>query len=267
VDHIDAGGHRIAYEQQGEGPPIVFVHGYVGDRRTWRPQIDDLSDEFTAVAWDAPGFGGSSDPPDAFHLGNFADCLAAFIDGLGLGRPHVVGLSFGGGLALELYRRHPTVPMTLVLVSAYAGWAGSLPAEVVEQRLQQALRLADLPSEQLVHELLPTMLAESAPAELMDVFAASMSGTHPAGLRASARAFAEADVRDVLPTIAVPTLLLYGDKDVRAPLNVAQDLNAKIRSSKLVVLEGAGHICNLDAAGRFNTEVRRFLRSAESRRA
>jgi pimeloyl-ACP methyl ester carboxylesterase len=264
MDHIDAGGHRIAYERKGEGPPVVFVHGYVGDRRTWRPQIDDLSDEFTALAWDAPGFGGSSDPPETFDLADFADCLSAFIDALGLGRPHVVGLSFGGGLALELYRRHPTVPMSLVLVSAYAGWAGSLPAETVELRLQQALRLADLPPEQLVDELVPTMLADSAPTDLVDDFAASMSGTHPAGLRASARAFAEADVRGVLPTIAVPTLLLYGDKDVRAPLNVARDLHAKIPASTLVVLEGAGHICNLDAAARFNTEVRAFLRSAQS---
>jgi pimeloyl-ACP methyl ester carboxylesterase len=71
-------------------------------------------------------------------------------------------------------------------------------------------------------------------------------------------------VRDVLPTIAVPTLLVYGDKDVRAPLNVAQALHAKIPASRLVVLEGVGHICNLEAAARFNTEVRAFLRSAQS---
>jgi hypothetical protein len=53
MNQIDAGGHRIAYERKGEGPPLVFLHGYVGDRRTWRRQIEDLSDEFTVVAWDA----------------------------------------------------------------------------------------------------------------------------------------------------------------------------------------------------------------------
>jgi len=264
VDTIDAGGHRIAYERKGEGPPVVLLHGYVGDRRTWRRQIDDLSDEFTVVAWDAPGYGGSSDPPEAFLLSDFADCLAAFIDALGLGRPHVVGLSFGGGLALELYRRHPTVPMTLVLAGAYAGWAGSLPAEVVEQRLQQALRLADLPPDRLVDELIPTLFTESAPRDLVDEFVASMSEFHPAGLRANSRAFAEADLRDVLPRIAVPTLLLHGDKDVRAPLNVAQDLHARIPGSRLVVMQGVGHVSNVEAAERFNTEVRAFLRSARS---
>ncbi|MGH3006574.1 MAG: alpha/beta fold hydrolase [Gaiellaceae bacterium] len=264
MDTIDARGHRIAYERKGEGPLVVLLHGYVGDRRTWRRQIDDLSDEFTVVAWDAPGYGGSSDPPEAFPLSSFADCLAAFIDALGLGRPHVVGLSFGGGLALELYRRHPTVPMTLVLAGAYAGWAGSLPAEVVEQRLQQAVRLADLPPDHLVDELIPTLFTESAPGELVDEFAASMSEFHPAGLRANARAFAEADLRDVLPSIAVPTLLLYGDKDVRAPLHVAYDLHAKIPRSRLVVMGGVGHVSNVDAAEHFNTEVRAFLRSAQS---
>jgi pimeloyl-ACP methyl ester carboxylesterase len=71
MNQIDAGGHRIAYERKGEGPPLVFLHGYVGDRRTWRRQIEDLSDEFTLVAWDAPGYGGSSDPPQAFRLPDF----------------------------------------------------------------------------------------------------------------------------------------------------------------------------------------------------
>jgi pimeloyl-ACP methyl ester carboxylesterase len=243
---------------------VVLLHGYVGDRRMWRSQIDDISDEFTVVAWDAPGSGGSSDPPEEFPLSAFADCLAAFIDALELGRPHVVGLSFGGGLALELFRRHPRLPASLVLASAYAGWAGSLPPEVAEERLQQALRLADLPPDQLVAELMPTMFSDSAPAELVEEFAASMRECHPAGLRANSRAFAEADLRDVLPRVDVPTLLLYGDRDVRAPAEVAHDLHAGIPDSTLVFIEGAGHACNIDASRRFNHELRAFLRSAEA---
>jgi len=61
------------------------------------------------------------------------------VERLGLGRPHVAGLSFGCILALALHRRHPAVPRTLVLASAYAGWAGSLPADVTERRLRQAM--------------------------------------------------------------------------------------------------------------------------------
>ena len=262
METVKAGGHRIAYERQGEGPPLVLLHGYVGDGRMWRPQIDALSDEFTVVAWDAPGYGGSSDPREDCSLADFADCLAAFIDALDLGRPHVLGISFGGGLALELFSRHPALPLTLVLASAYAGWAGSLPAEVVEERLQQALRLADLPPDRLVEELLPTMFTDSAPAELVEEFATSMRGFHPAGLRANSRAFAAADLRDVLPRVNVPTLLLYGDMDVRAPSSVARALHAEIPGSRLVFIPGAGHVCNVDAPERFNSEVRAFLGSA-----
>ena len=263
MDTIAAGGYRIAYERKGEGPPVVLLHGGVGDRRTWRRQLDGLCNEFTVVAWDAPGFGGSSDPPEVFRLADFADCLAAFIDALGLERPHVVGLSFGGGLALELYGRHPTVPRTLVLAGAYAGWAGSLPAEVVEQRLQLALRCSDLPPDQLIEKMLPTLFSESASPELVAEFAASMPEFHPVGLRAGARAFAEADVRDVLPRIDVPTLLLHGGEDVRAPLNVAQDLHAGIPGSKLVVMDGVGHASCVEAPERFNAEVRAFFQSAQ----
>ena len=97
------------------------------------------------IAWDGPGTGRSDDPPESFDMAGFADRLAEFIDELELGRPHVAGLSFGGALALELYRRHPEIPRTLILVSAYAGWAGSLPPEVVDRRLNQVLDLADLP--------------------------------------------------------------------------------------------------------------------------
>jgi len=261
METIKAAGHRIAFEQQGDGPPVVFLHGGVGDRRTWRRQLDALADEFTVVAWDAPGFGGSSDPPEAFPLSAFADCLAAFIRALGLGRPHVVGLSFGGGLALELYRRHPTLPAKLVLAGAYAGWAGSLPADEVERRLQLALRLAGLPAEQLVAEQLPTMFSDAAPPEAVDEFAAIIAGVHPAGLRANARAFAQADLRDVLPRIDVPTLLLYGDADVRAPLTVARELHARIPGAELVILEGVGHVSPIEAPDRFNDAVRAFLSS------
>jgi pimeloyl-ACP methyl ester carboxylesterase len=138
---IEIEGLRIAYERAGEGPPLILLHGYVGDGRgTRRRQIDELSDEFTVVAWDAPGAGRSSDPPESFRLPDYADCLVGFVNALGLGQPHVAGLSLGGGLALELHRRHPTIPMSLVLAGAYAGWAGSLAPEAVELRLRQARR-------------------------------------------------------------------------------------------------------------------------------
>ena len=144
MDEIEVGGPRIAYRRAGVGPPLVLLHGGPSDSREWRRQLDGLADDFTVVAWDMPRFGGSADPPEHFRTRDYADCLAAFIEVLGLKQPHLLGLSFGSGLALELYRWHSTIPRTLILASADAGWAGSLPPDVVEQRKQHMLRLIDL---------------------------------------------------------------------------------------------------------------------------
>jgi pimeloyl-ACP methyl ester carboxylesterase len=265
METTDVDGLRIAYERTGSGPAIVLLHGYVGDgRTTWRRQLDELSDEFTLIAWDAPGAGGSSDPPESFGMADYGHCLAGFISALDLEKPHVVGLSFGGSLALELYRRHPTVPLTLTLASAYAGWGGSLPAQVTEKRLQQALELAGLPPEAFVDALLPTMFSDSAATDDVTAFGVGMRGFHPAGFRALARASA-ADLRGVLPQIDVRTLLLYGENDTRAPLTVAAYLASAIAGSTLVVLPATGHVCNIESPAEFNTAVRTFLRNGDPR--
>jgi pimeloyl-ACP methyl ester carboxylesterase len=219
MDEIEVGGLRLAYERAGQGPPLVLLHGYVGDGpSTWREQIDGLSDEFTVVAWDCAGAGRSMDPPESFGLADLADVLAG----------------------------------------AYAGWAGSLPPDVVAERLRQVL--SDMPPDRFVHAVLPTMFSASVAAEVRDAFAMSVAGFHPVGLRVPARSFAEADLRDVLPRIAVPTLLLYGDEDVRAPMTVAEDIHRAIPGSKLVVMGGVGHVSSVEAGKRFTDEVREFLR-------
>jgi pimeloyl-ACP methyl ester carboxylesterase len=255
---------QIAYERAGSGPPLVLLHGWVGDgATTWRRQLDGLSDEFTVVAWDAPGAGRSSDPPERFGLDGYADCLAGFLERLGLETACVAGLSFGGILALALQRRHSAMSSALILASAYAGWAGSLPPELADQRLRQALALADGTPETFVGALLPTMLSKTMPPETVDDFRASMQAFHPRGFRAMARASAE-DVRDVLPHVDVPTLLVYGDRDVRAPLAVAEALQAAISGSRLVVLPDAGHVSNIEAPNEFNDAVRSFLHDNRS---
>ena len=120
--------------------------------------------------------------------------------------------------------------------------------------------LADRPPDQLVDAMLPTMFSESSSVETVQEFVASIYEFHPAGFRAMAHASAEADLRDALRRIDVPVLLLFGDKDVRAPLNVAEDLRAAIDTSRLVVMQGVGHVSSVEAAERFNSEVRAFLR-------
>jgi pimeloyl-ACP methyl ester carboxylesterase len=264
MEMVEVDGLQIAYERVGSGPALVLLHGYVGDGpTTWRRQLDGLSDEFTVVAWDAPGAGRSTDPPERFGLDEYADCLAGFLDKLGLDTACVAGLSFGGILALALQRRNATRSSALILASAYAGWGGSLAPGVAAQRLRQALALAEGAPEAFVEVLLPTMFSKPMPRATVGDFRAGMEAFHPRGFRAMARASAE-DVRDVLPHIDVPTLLVYGDRDVRAPLTVAQDLHAAISRSRLVVLPDAGHVCNVEAPDEFNAAVRDFLHDSRS---
>lgn len=121
------------------------------------------------------------------------------------------------------------------------------------------MREADLPPEEWLPGYMPGMFSESAPQDMIDEIMSIMSDVHPVGHRVELSAFAEADLRDVLPRIEVPTLLLYGDADKRSPLSVAEDLHAQIPGSTLVVLPGVGHLSNVEAADDFNREVRDFL--------
>ena len=130
----------------------MLLHGAMADSREWRHQVDGLAGDFTVVAWDAPGSGGSFDPPGDFGLEGYADSLAGFIGRVGLDTPHVMGLSFGSVLALELFRRHPGVVRSLVLLSAYAGWAGSLGREEAERRRRWGQSVADLPPRQVAED-------------------------------------------------------------------------------------------------------------------
>ncbi len=238
----------------------MLLHGAFADSRDWIPQLDGLSDELTVIAWDAPGCGGSFDPPEDFGLDGYADCLAAFVEALGLERPHLGGLSFGGGLALEVFRRHPELPRSLVLASAYAGWAGSLGRAEAEARRAEFLRNADRPLDEVVREFSATLFTDSDPPELVEETIDLMTtATRPAGMRAMGTAFADADLRDTLPLVDVPTLLIWGSADQRSPVAVGEALHAGIEGSKLVVLDGRGHVVNLEAPERFNYEVRSFL--------
>ncbi len=260
VEQVEISGLRITYRRRGEGPPLVLLHGGPSNGREWRAQLDGLSDAFTVVAWDMPGTGGSDDPPASFLPRDYAECLAQFLAALRLDRPHVLGLSFGSGLALELYRWHPEVPRSLILASAYAGWSGSLPDDVAAQRKARRLQMIELPPNEWAGEWLKTLLTPAASPEARVELASILAEFHPAGQRHLLMSgWPEHDVRDVLPRIAVPTLLLYGEADVRSPVNVARALHEQIRGSKLVSLPEIGHMANVEAPERFNREVRRFI--------
>jgi pimeloyl-ACP methyl ester carboxylesterase len=266
MHRIEVDGLTIAYERAGSGPPLVLLHGGMSDSREWSRQIEPFSRDFTVLAWDAPGCGRSDDPPESFGPQDYARCLAGLVSALGLERPHLMGLSWGSGLALECCRWYPDLPASMVLVSAYAGWAGSLPPAEVERRRTLMIEQSYQPPESFVPDWIPTLLTESAPRELVDNLIAIMSDFHPAGTRTMVRAFAESDLRDVLPEVAVPVLLLYGEEDARSPLAVAREMHERIPGSTLSILPGAGHQCNLEAPEAFNAAALRFLLDHSDRR-
>lgn len=258
---LEIDGLRVAYERAGEGPPLALLHGAISDSRVWRRQIEELSGEFAVVAWDAPGAGQSSDPPESFRMHDWADVLATFLGALSLGPAHVLGLSWGGSLVLELYRRHPEVAASLILADTYAGWKGSLSEAECAERLEMALRTSAMPPRELVSRWLPELLSEAASPELARELASIVSEFHPIGSRLMAHAMAEADLRDVLPQIEVPTLLLWGEDDQRSPLSIAESMRDEIPGSKLSLIPGAGHDSNIEQPARFSAEVRGFCRS------
>src|SRR4029450_6938377 len=137
-------GIRIAYTHAGSGPPLVLVHGAPADSRTWQWMLPELSGDHTVIAWNAPGFGQSSEIDVTWRAAQFADALAAFITALGLEQPHLAGHSGGPRLAPSWFERRPELPGSLVLIGGYAGWAGSLPPEEVARRLEMFLAMAEL---------------------------------------------------------------------------------------------------------------------------
>lgn len=263
MDTVEVAGLRIAYQRAGSGPPLVLLHGAYEDSRVWERQLQDLSDEFTVVAWDTPGCGGSDDLAEG--AGSLGEILAGFLRELGLAdgvrKPHVLGLSFGSGVALDLWKTHPEVPATLILASAYAGWAGSLPPEEADRRYRQASAELDKSPSEIIPAWLPTLLSEQATEETKSRVARLFEDFRPTGMRALLAASGRVDYRPVLPTITVPTLLLYGALDVRSPRAVADELHRQIPGSELFFLPDVGHLSFVEAPEAFDAEVRRWVRA------
>ncbi len=260
LELVDVGGLRVAVRRRGRGEPVLLIHGGMSDSREWGPQVEDLSRDYDIVSVDVLGCGGSDDPPEEFGLVDHSHVLAGALDALGVASAHVIGVSLGSVLALALYRERPRAVRSLVLAGAYAGWAGSLPAEEVESRTRMVLETLERPVEEWGPPFLATVHGVNAPAELVEASMAMLRDVRPEASRRLVLAIASADLREMLPSITVPVLLIYGQDDQRAPGAVAKGLHAAIPGSELVVLPGAGHAVNVEAPEGFNAAVRAFLR-------
>jgi pimeloyl-ACP methyl ester carboxylesterase len=254
-------GSPIAYRRAGTGPALVLLHGFASDSRAWGPQLEGLSSEFSIIAWDAPGAGASPDPPGAFTFGDWADALAGLLDRLAVQGAHVLGISWGGVLAQVFYQRYPGRTRSLVLADTYAGWTGSLGVAAAAGRLESAMADLALPPAEFADRFMPSMFGSTPPHDAVDTLGRLIADRHPVGFRLMATALARADTRHLLPQIRVRTLLLWGDQDVRSSIGVGRQLQAEIPGARLVVIEGAGHVSNLDRPTEFNAAVAEFLRA------
>jgi pimeloyl-ACP methyl ester carboxylesterase len=260
VEFVDAAGLRIAYRRMGAGPLLVLVHGAAEDGRTWQRQLAALADEFTVVAWDEPGAGHSADLPEGMTLTGFADGLAALIRSLQSGPARVAGLSWGGTVVLEMYRRHPRLVEALILIDTYAGWKGSLPAEEVRRRVVAARRMLAAPREAF-DPTVPGLLAGEPSPTVLQLLAAMAADVRPDTLACELAIMQDTDLSDLLPQVGVPTLLVWGDSDVRSPLRVARQFEESIPDAQLVMINRAGHLSHLEQPDQVNHALREFCRA------
>jgi pimeloyl-ACP methyl ester carboxylesterase len=257
MESIRTAGLEIAYERAGRGPPIFLLHGAFGNHRLWKPQIDGLAEDFTVVAWDEPGAGGSSDLPAEFGLPDYARCLAALIEEVGLGPGHIAGLSWGGVVAIELHAQRSDLVESLILADTYAGWKGSLPAEEVSARVEGVHEMLAAP-EKGFERGFPGLFGAAPSPEAVSLIEQAAAGARLETMRVQIDLIAHADQRRLLPLIAVPTLLIWGEDDARSPLTIARQFNEAIVGSELVVIPGSGHMSNLERPDLFNAAVGDF---------
>ena len=158
---------------------------------------------------------------------------------------------------MEFYRHHPDLAASLILVDTYAGWKGSLPEEEVRARVEGVRQLLAAPAVEF-DPTPPGLFAGDTPDEFVGLLAEMAATARRETVRLESTLMAETDQRDLLPLITTPTLLIWGELDVRSPLRVAREFEQGIPNAKLVVIPEAGHVSNLERPELFNTAVREF---------
>jgi pimeloyl-ACP methyl ester carboxylesterase len=250
---------RIHYECQGSGPVLLLLHGIGSNSRAFRHQLTELSDAWTVVAWDAPGYGRSDDPSEPFTLADLADQAVGLLDELEVEQAHVLGVSMGGVIAQLVYHRHSLRVRSLILADTNTG-GGGLPEPERSARVQGRLEaLERLGPRGMAEARAPVLLRPDAPADLLADVTDIMAEVRPAGYRAAAIALGQTDVSSLLSRINVPTLVIHGAQDRVVPVETGRMLANSIAGARLVVIPEAGHVANQEQPELFNAAVRQFL--------
>lgn len=256
-------GVRLAYDDEGEGPgtPLVLVHGHPFDRSMWAPQVRAAAAAGRRVIVpDLRGYGASEVVPGITSLEAFARDIAALMDHLGVPEAVVGGLSMGGQIVMEFQRLFPGRTTGLLLAATFPGAETHEGRRVLEA---MAERLLAEGMSGYADEVLDRMIAPHNVTALPGVAAhvlRMMRGASPEGAAAALRGRARRpDYGAVLAAVRVPTLIVVGRKDVYTPVAEAEAMHAAVRGSRLMVVEGAGHLPNLERPEEFDAALLRFL--------
>ena len=251
------------YEDQGNGTAVLFIHGHPFNRTMWAPQILALRERYRVVAPDLRGYGESSARQQSpVTLEEFAEDMVDLLDALNIEKAHVVGLSMGGQIAMELGRRFPERILGMVLAATSP--EAETEAGVIQRNLLAERILSDGMA-LLGCEMLPKLLGRRAMTLLPETAATvyrMICLTAPEAAAAAVRGRAlRRDYREALQDFSFPCLIVVGDEDVFTSVAQTKVMSEMIPHSRLEVFNSVGHLPNLEAPDRFNTALLRFLQS------
>ena len=260
------GRMTLAHDDLGprDGRPVLLVHGHPFDRSMWRPQAERLAaDGYRVVTPDLRGYGLSQSSDTKTGLDVFANDLVELADQLGLERFVLGGLSMGGQIVMQLMADHPGRVEALLLADTFAGLD---TPEARQARYDTAGRVTQEGMESYAEELLPKMISKQTRETRPDVEAhvrKMMRNAPREGAAAALRGRAERpDYTPGLSKIDVPTLVVVGSEDEFTPVADAELIHRKVPGSALVVIEGAGHLPNLECETEFDEALSTFLNSS-----
>lgn len=255
------GTPRIAVDVTGSGPLVVFMHGIGGNRTNWRDQLPAFAPYFTAVAWDARGYGRSDDYEGPLAFGDFSGDLLRLVDHFRADRAHLLGLSMGGRIAMDFYERHPERVASMTLCDTRAG-LGSMTEEQRRQfiRLRQEPLLAGKEPKDIAPAVAKTLVSVHAVPGSYERLVESMTMLHKESYLKSIAASVNYTRVAALEKVRVPTHVVVGADDTLTPPSVSRDMAARISGARLTIVERAGHLSNIEQPDAFNAAVLDFLR-------
>ncbi len=258
---------RIAVETEGQGEALLFVHGISGNRTNWKPQLAHFAETHQVVALDLRGYGDSDDLQEDFTFSHFTQDVAKVVEALDLPCVHLVGLSMGGLIAQAYYSAYPSKVASMVLAACRPGSSPVFPEErkkaFIATRLNPLERGGTIAAiaDSLAVSLVSAHASKELVAEVRDSILRLRLPNYVRILRARVAMVPFLD----LSRIDIPVLVVAGSEDTIAPVPQMQDVAHAIRDSQLAVIEGAGHMINLERPAEFNRTLDEFLASQAQR--